>query len=354
MPAASLDINDLNAATALKHVILVVEEGSRHLDFAAEPNSPVSLKEWHDIAAAGPKGTRPDKIDDTQPHMLVIAKNLKRQTVEAVAYTHTNIVSAVSVQATALPKKDELKTTDVFLPACTLADQFTRIMTYTAMLAGATVAVNAVTPPDGKFESSIATAIPSVIVVPANTLADVHRYGMAAQVEIFHEWVHAYQLRKLIRYGQVPGQNRIARLNDYDRPNLGKNIRLVYVAENPSEGTRPLTCNMLNDLRSMLFTKIVYAFTYPPAAAGAITQTASYDYRPGKDTKDFKETHVGAPLGSLEVKTKDAGEWTAEHADGPMGEIVLAGPAVVGSGAYATGIIGRWRPDGCLALGSKG
>ncbi|KAK6544067.1 hypothetical protein TWF694_000778 [Orbilia ellipsospora] len=354
MPAASLDINDLKAASLLKHVILVVEEGSRHMDFSDDPSARVSLKEWHVIAAEGKKGTRPESINESQPHMLVFSKNLKLGRMEVIPYTHNNIVSAVSSQATTIPPKDQFKPADVFTPASPLADQFTRIITYTAMLSGCTIIVNAVSPPAGPLQSCCANAIPSVIVVPANTLSEVHRTSKAAQVEIFHEWMHVYQLRKLIRYGQVPKQSSIARFNDYDRPNLGQNLRLIYVAENPSEGTKPITCNMLNDLRAIMFSKIVYAFTYPPAAAGAITQTTVYDYRPGADTKTFKDTHVGPPLSCLEVMLRDAGDYTAESEDGPMGEVIVAGPAVTGNGEYATGIIGRWRPDGCLALGSKG
>ncbi|RVD85889.1 uncharacterized protein DFL_004192 [Arthrobotrys flagrans] len=330
MPAASLDINDLNVSTLLKHVILVVEEGSRHLDFAADPDAKVSLKEWHDIAANGLKATRPEKIDD-----------------------HVNIVAAVSAQSTAPAPKDQFKPTDVFTPASTLADQFTRIITYTAMLSGCTITINAVTPPSGSLQSSCGNALPSIIVVPADSLSAVGRSSKAAQVELFHEWMHIYQLRKLTRYGQVPQNSAFARFNDYDRPNLGGNLRLIYVAENPAEGTKPITCNMLNDIRAIFFSKVVYAFTYPPAAAGAITQTMSFDYRPGEDTKTFKESHLGAPLSCVEVKLRDVGEYTAEHEDGPMGEIVIAGPSVTSSGEYATGIIARWRSDGCLSMGSK-
>ncbi|KAF3911711.1 hypothetical protein AA313_de0204366 [Arthrobotrys entomopaga] len=354
MPAASLDINELKAATLLKHAILVVEEGSRHMDFADDPSSRVSLKEWHVIAAEGKKGTRPESIDESQPHMLVFSKNLKLGRMEVIPYSHNNIVSAVSSQATTVPPKDQFKPADVFTPASPLADQFTRIITYTAMLSGCTIIVNAVCPPTGPLQSCCANAIPSVIVVPGHTLSEIHRTSMAAQVELFHEWMHVYQLRKLVRYGQVPKQSSIARFNDYDRPNLGKNLRLIYVAENPSEETKPITCNMLNDLRAIMFSKIIYAFTYPPAAAGAITQTTVYDYRPGADTKTYKDSHMGPPLSCLEVKLRDAGDYTAESEDGPMGEVVVAGPAVVGNGEYATGIIGRWRSDGCLALGSKG
>ncbi|KAK6334031.1 hypothetical protein TWF696_002539 [Orbilia brochopaga] len=353
MPAASLDLNDLKTATSLKHVILVVEEGSRHLDFASEPTATVTLKEWHDIAANGKKGARPEKLDESQPHMLVFSKNLKLQKNEVVPYSHINIVSAVSAQATFLPPKDQLKQSDVFTPASTLADQYTRIVTYTAMLAGSTVIVNAVTPPSGSLQSSCENAIPSVIVVPADTLANIYRMSKAAQCELFHEWMHIYQLRKLVRYGQAPKSSGFARFNDYDRPNLGQNLRLIFVAENPAEGTKPLTCNMLNDLRAIMFSKIVYAFTYPPAAAGAITQTTSYDYRPGKDTATFKDTHMGPPMSSLEIKLRDAAEYTVENEDEPIGEIVVAGPSVTTEGEYATGIIGRWRNDGCLALGSK-
>ncbi|EPS42945.1 hypothetical protein H072_3090 [Dactylellina haptotyla CBS 200.50] len=354
MPAACLDLNDLKAATSLKHVILVVEEGSRHLDFADDPNAKVTLKEWHDIAINGKKGTRPETIDESQPHMLILAKNLKLDKMEVIPYSHINIVSAVSAQATALPPKDQFKVEDVFTPASPLADQYTRIITYTAMLSGCTIIVNAVTPPSGPLQSACVNAIPSVIVVPADTLSEVHRTSMAAQVEIFHEWMHVYQLRKLVRYGQVPRQSGFARFNDYDRPNLGKNLRLIYVAENPSEGTKPITINMLNNLRAVMFSKIVYAFTYPPAAAGAITQTTVYDYRPGEDTKMFKDSHVGSPLSCVEVKLRDAAEYTSESPDGPMGEVVIAGPAVTKQGEYATGVIARWRNDGCLALGSKG
>ncbi|EWC46301.1 hypothetical protein DRE_04472 [Drechslerella stenobrocha 248] len=354
MPAASLDLNDLGSATSLKHVILVVEEGSRHLDFASEPNARVTLKEWHDIAATGKKGVRPEKVDESQPHMLVISKNLKLQQTEVIPYTHTNIVSAVSAQATAVPPKDQFKASDIFSPASTLADQFTRILTYTAMLAGCTVIVNAVVPPSGSLQSSCANAVPSVIVIPADALFALWRTCMPARVEIFHEWMHAYQLRRLVRYGQVPQQSMVARFNDYDRPNLGKNLRLIYVAENPAEGTKPITCNMLNDLRAILFSKIVYAFTYPPAAAGAITQIASYDYRPGMDTNVFKDAHVGSPLSSVEVKVRDVAEYKTEEGKEPVGEILVAGPAVTVQGEYATGVIGRWRSDGCLALGSRG
>jgi len=270
----------------------------------------------------------------------------------AVPYTHKNIISAVSSQVTALPPREQFRPGDIFVPANTLADQFTRILTYALMVSGSTIALNAVTPPSGKLESSCALVKPTIIIVSADELSSVHRFGMAAQVELFHTFVHWFQMRKLVPGGRVPAQGFFARFNDYDRPNLGPNLRLIYAIENPSEATKPLSLAMLNNLRAIMFSKIIYAFTYPAAAAGAITQQNIHDYRPSEEGAGKLDTHFGSPLSCLEIKTVDAGKFKVDSEEGSMGEIVISGPAVIG-GEQNTGIIGRWRTDGCLALGEK-
>ncbi|KAL9571077.1 hypothetical protein ACKAV7_004788 [Fusarium commune] len=77
--------------------------------------------------------------------------------------------------------------------------------------------------------------------------------------------------------------------------------------------------------------------------AGAICQTALYDYRLPVDAK----THFGPPLTSVELYLKDAGahKTTDEKIEG---HIVVRGPSVAG-GEVNVGIPGKIRHDNTLA-----
>jgi hypothetical protein len=63
-----------------------------------------------------------------------------------------------------------------------------------------------------------------------------------------------------------------------------------------------LSANVLSDLRIFTRARVVYALT-AAKVAGAISQTAFYDYRLPTDSK----THFGPPLTSVELFLKDTG-----------------------------------------------
>lgn len=51
---------------------------------------------------------------------------------------------------------------------------------------------------------------------------------------------------------------------------------------------------------------------------------------------------------SVEVKLQDADRYTADDVPEPRGQVVAAGPAVIG-GVAELGVVGKWRKDGVLA-----
>ncbi|KAM6522336.1 hypothetical protein FALCPG4_012005 [Fusarium falciforme] len=103
-----------------------------------------------------------------------------------------------------------------------------------------------------------------------------------------------------------------------------------------------LSATVLSDLRVFTGARVVYALT-AAKVAGAISQTAFFDYRLCNDVK----SHFGSPLTSVEVFLKDTGshKTTDEKIEG---DIVVRGPCVAG-GEVNIGIPGKIRDDNTLA-----
>ena len=78
----------------------------------------------------------------------------------------------------------------------------------------------------------------------------------------------------------------------------------MYVGERAgaSGGSAQLDATALSDLRVFTGARVVYALT-AARVAGAVSQTALFDYRVGKDGKG----HFGAPVTSVELLLKDSG-----------------------------------------------
>lgn len=101
---------------------------------------------------------------------------------------------------------------------------------------------------------------------------------------------------------------------------------------------------MLSHLRAFTGARVIYGLA-AAKVAGTVAQTGFYDYR---IEEGEGRSHVGAPVGSVEVKLIDAGGARTEDGGQARGEIVAAGPAVLG-GSARLGALGTFRGDGTLA-----
>ncbi len=162
----------------------------------------------------------------------------------------------------------------------------------------------------------------------------------------------------------MPLATIFTRINDSLRPSIGTppgKLRLVFVSEQAGGDSPPLSPLDLSDLRIFTGARIIYALT-AAKVAGAVTQTAFYDYRVD-DKAPGKHSHFGAPVSSVEILLRDTSDHktTDELAVGEVsldyfpygtlpndGQVVARGPAVVG-GEAALEIIGMIRDDHTLA-----
>jgi len=169
--------------------------------------------------------------------------------------------------------------------------------------------------------------------------------------------IHWFQIRTLKDQGRIPQGNFFTRANDYDRPEVGGNLRLVFVAEAGGDvESQALNSLDLSDLRVFLKSKVVYGLKHHKVA-GAVTQCNAYDYRiqyplrmPNRNKKIERFcAHFGPVTPGLEIKLSDAQGYTADDPEGPKGEVVASGLPVAGGKEAALGFVGKWEPEGVLS-----
>lgn len=267
-----------------------------------------------------------------------------------------NIVAGVAAQTVYLPKKEQYTSTDVFISVDTLSDLYARIHTYVALAAGSTVALNSIASKKADIEKVVKNVNPSIILVSPESVFHTYRATRGTMMEIWHNMLHYFQTRTLVNTGKIPQGNFWTRLNDYERPQVGDKLRLVFVAEsggNPD--SQALNSPDLADLKIFFKSKVVYGLKHHKVA-GPVTQYNMYDYRvqmpkvmPNRNKKIPRYcAHFGAVTPGLEIKLKDVGEYTAEDKEGPRGLVCVCGPAVAGGKETSLGFVGRWGAEGVL------
>lgn len=340
---------------ALKQLIWVVDEGSKHLDWNEVPKGmggKVNVSTWQDIlhdnpAAAG--ADLPPPGDAKEPNDVVFFWQTKPGTLEEmVRFTQKNLVSAISAQLTAVPTTQRLSPADLFLPAAPLSASFPLVLTLAALYSNASVAFNSVAGTASDLQVATGGIAPTVVVATPKTLQNTHKESSGKLTSIITSTAHWIQTRSLVQNGVMPVASFFTQYNESLRPTIGVTpgkLRVLYIADSAGTGNPTLSERTLSDLRIFTGARVIYALA-AAKVAGAVAQTQYHDYRVQADGAG---THFGPPLSSVEVLLKDSGNHkTAEDGQTIEGEIVARGPAVAG-GVASTGVLGRIREDNTLA-----
>jgi len=264
-----------------------------------------------------------------------------------VRFTHANLVSGISAQLSAIPQTKRFCPSDLFLPADSLTNVHTLVLTLAALFSNSSVAFNSVSAACPDLAIATQGIAPTILVSNPNALLKTHG-EVSAGLGPLNNFVHWFQTRSLTQGGLMPAASFLASINDSLRPSIGTTpgkLRLIFVAERAGASTPPLSSTVINDLRIFTGARIIYALA-APRVAGAVTQTSLYDYRLG-DGVGGKCSHFGPPLDSTEIFLRDVDDHktTDEKAEG---EIVVRGPCVSGNEA-ALGVAGFIRDDNTLA-----
>ncbi|KAK4204246.1 hypothetical protein QBC40DRAFT_345541 [Triangularia verruculosa] len=338
---------------SLRQLVWVVDEGSKHMDWNEVPQgtgSKVNVSTWQDIINDSPidagKSLPPLENQPEPKDVTIFWQQANNQQEEMVKFTSGNIVSAIAAQLTAIPTARRLGPSDLFLPADSLANSHTLVLTLTALFSNSSVAFNSSAPsaPSLSVILSSSAVSPTVIAAtPAALLATQKEVSSSLKKSTIGKDLHWLLSRSLVETGAFPSGGFLTNYyNQAFRPSFpgGKKLRLVYTAERiGGGGTERLTGEQLNDLRLITGARVVYALT-AAKVAGAVAQTNVYDYRGGE--------HFGPPVASVEVLLRDLGD-VRNNDEKSQGEIVVRGPAVVGKEA-GLGVPACIRDDHTIAL----
>jgi hypothetical protein len=325
--------NVVKSYPSLRQLIWVVDEGSKHLDWNEVPKGmggSVNVSTWQDIvndqpAAAGKD--LPSLEGQSEARDVTIFWQTKPGAVEEmVRFTAAHLVAAVAGQIFFIPTAQRMGPSDLFLPADSLANTHTLVLTLAALYSNASVAFNSVATQAADVSIATRGVSPTVLVTTPAALLKTHAEASARFTSLLARQVHWVQTRALTQAGVMPIASWFSRLVDAHRPLTGAEpgkLRLVYAAERVGAGTPTLTSHVLSDLRVYLGARVVYALT-APKVAGAVAQTGFYDYRSFGDER----SHFGPPLTCNEILLRD----TEEHKttdDVSKGEVSLCACFVV-------------------------
>lgn len=336
----------------LCQLIWIVDEGSRHMDWNEVPEgtgSSVNVSTWHEIIGDSPAAAGhelPALEGQKEPSDVILFWQYKSGIPsEMVTFTAGNFASAIASQLFAIPTSQKMGPSDLFLPADSLANSHTLVLTLAALFSNASVALNSVGTQAYDLAAATRGISPTILVATPAALVKTHQETASNFSSLIARNLHWLQTRHLTQYGVMPTASFLSSYYDSLRPSIGTKpgkLRLILTAERVGADTPRLSSQVLSDLRAYTGARIIYALT-AAKVAGAVAQTLFYDYRMFED----KCSHFGPPLSSTEVFFKDMGEY--KTTDGvSRGEIVVRGPSVSG-GETALGVAGYMRDDNTLA-----
>jgi hypothetical protein len=193
---------------------------------------------------------------------------------------------------------------DLFLPADSLANTYTLVLTLAALYANASVAFNSVASEANDLAIATRGISPTILVTTPSALLKTHQETSRVTDSIIARNLHWFQTRSLTQHGVMPAASFITSYYDRFRPAFGAKpgkLRLVFAAERVGAGTPPLSSQVLSDLRIYTGARVIYALT-AAKVAGAAAQTGFYDYR----VFDDKASHFGPPLTNTEILLRDS------------------------------------------------
>lgn len=295
---------------ALKQLIWVVDEGSKHMDWNEVPTGtggPVNVSTWQEIVQDAPA----TGVDLPATDRKTKLKNILAfwPSGELVEYTHANIIAGIAGQLSSLPAAQRLNNSDLVLPVDSLSTMYPLVLTLSALYSNASVALNSVAGTSPDLVLATQGISPTIVVVSPKTLAKVLSETAAKMSSPVYKIVHWFQTRSLVQQGVMPASTVLSRAFDHLRPIIGSTpgkLRLIYVSQQIGAKAEPLTARNLTDLRIYTGARIIYSLA-SSKVAGAVTQTGIYDYRVEDNSEQV--SHFGAPISSVEFFLKD----TKEH-----------------------------------------
>lgn len=307
---------------SLRQLIWVVDEGSKHMDWNEVPEGAggtVNVSTWQDIIHDSPADAGkalPPLDGQKQPRDVTVFWQAKSgHEEEMVSFTSANLISAIAAQLFAVPTSQRMGPSDLFLPADSLANTHTLVLTLTALFSNASVAFNSVAQQADDLTMATRSVAPTILVATPAALLKTHKEATARlNSSLVARIQHRLQTRKLSQNGVMPTTAAAA------QP-AGSKLRLILTAERVGASTPRLSSAVLTDLRAFTGARIMYALT-AAKVAGAATQTGFFDYRVFDDEKNGGGCHFGPPLTSTELLFRDMGEWKTSD-ERSCGEVKL-------------------------------
>lgn len=303
----------LKSYPSLRHVVWVVDEGNRHMDWNEVPKGfggKLNVATWQDIVQDSPAdaGKELPSLADQHaaPDLVIFWQTNPGEMEEMVHFTAANLTAAIAAQLFAIPQAQRMGPSDLFLPADALTSTYTLALTLVAIYSNASVAFNSSA---GDLDLSLATRgiEPTILVASPQTLLKTHAQATKQISSFIGSKIHYFQTRTLTQLGVMPTASLLTSYNDSARPAIGRTpgkLRLVYTADRAGTDSTPkLSSAELSDLRIFLGARVIYALT-AAKVAGSVAQTQFYDYRVHQD----KCSHFGPPVTSCEVLLRDSGE----------------------------------------------
>ncbi|KAJ4306575.1 hypothetical protein N0V88_001379 [Collariella sp. IMI 366227] len=337
---------------SLGRVVWVVDEGSKHMDWNEPPpgsGGNIKVSTWQDIINDSPQAagkTLPPREGEKAPSDVVVFWQTKSGSEEEmVRFTSANLISAIAAQLFAISTSHRMGPSDLFLPADSLANTYTLVLTLAALFSNASVAFNSVAPQANDLAVATRGVKPTIMVATPAALLRTHEETTARLTSILARFLHHLRIRKLTQSGVMPLAGTGFLAGTYSRAvgSSDSKLRLILTAERVGGDTPALSSAVLADLRAFTGARILYALT-AAKVAGAVAQTWFFDYRvvEGEGHAPF-----GPPLTCDEIYLRDMGkEMTTDWAS--RGEIVVRGPCVAG-GEVALGVAAKIRKDNTLA-----
>lgn len=302
----------IQAYPSLRQLIWVTDEGSNHMDWNEVPEGSggnMNVATWQDILRDSPAHAATElpavDLEKTPSDVVTFWQYGPGEVEEMVGFSQANLVSAISAQLAAVPTKERINPSDLFLPADSLTNAYTLVLTLGALFSNASLALNSVAGKSPDLVLATQGVAPTVLVASPETLVKTHEESTSKLGSALASASHVMSTRSLALEGVHSTSNLLSGFSSSASPSFGTSpgkLRLVFVAERAGSDSPLLSANVLSDLRIFTRARVVYALT-AAKVAGAISQTAFYDYRLPTDAK----THFGPPLTSVELFLKDAG-----------------------------------------------
>ncbi|RKF65617.1 putative amp-dependent synthetase ligase [Golovinomyces cichoracearum] len=346
--AGSFPINlVLKDYSTLKQLILVVDEGSRHIDWndvPAETGSSVNVTAWHEIIqdqepAAGKDLPTSEKFVKLKNIIAFVAS-------EMVEYTQANVIAGIAGQLTSIPATQTFNPSDLFLPIDCLSSLYPLTLTLSALYSNTSIALTGVASHSPSISLAVHGISPTVIVASSHTMFKFYEETKGTLSSPLFKLIYLLETRDLTSNGVMPIASVFSSMFDRWRPTIGTTpgkLRLIYLST-LTGSENPINSSILSDLRILTRSRIIHALT-APKVAGAVAQTGVYDYRV---SPNCSAAHFGPPVSSVEIFFQDKENYdTTDNLT--RGELIVAGPAVVGEKA-SLGVIGMMGADNTLSL----